>query len=183
VARVPFYRGAYREQQSRKHKKMNEEDECREHSALDRVPSRDRWPPAWLAELPGMPAEAQNGSRELAEPASETSTTEVAPDTPMTPSRSDEWPLELSELIEWFQANRDRLPQEPFLLRLGCRVVRPHRFYQAIDRDIAAGPAGARARYGLPNDLSDLRNLIEGVLAPAPSTHSSKEPFKLFPSV
>jgi len=77
-------------------------------------------------------------------------------------SESPESP-ELSRLIEWFQCYRDRLPQEPFLLRPGCHVARPHRFYQALDRDIAAGPAGARARYGLSNDLTDLRNLLEGL--------------------
>jgi hypothetical protein len=66
---------------------------------------------------------------------------------------------ELSRLIAWSQANRDRLQQEPFLPRSGCRVVRPHRLYHALDWDVAARLAGTRARYGLPNELTDSRNL------------------------
>jgi hypothetical protein len=70
--------------------------------------------------------------------------------------------LQLVRLSAWFQTERDSLPQDPFLLRPGCHVVHPHRFYQALDRDIAAGPPGVRARYGLQSDLTDLRNVLEG---------------------
>jgi hypothetical protein len=77
--------------------------------------------------------------------------------------------FELARLISWFHAKRGQLSPEPFQLRPGCWVVFPDRFYEALHRDIVAGPAGLRARYGLANDLSDLKRLLEHPLAQASS--------------
>jgi hypothetical protein len=69
------------------------------------------------------------------------------------------WDRELSDLISWFQAHRDRLPQEPFALHPWVKVDGPATFYAALAQDIAAGPRGARARTGAL--ASDLRRLWE----------------------
>jgi hypothetical protein len=170
-------RYALGEELFRKSARMTERGDSREHSAPARVPSRDKWPPAWLADLPGMPTEVQCGSQGSAEPAGEISTTEVAPDALTRLTSPDAWQPALSRLIAWFQTKRGELPQEPFPLGPGCRVVRPNRFYQALDRDIAAGPAGVRARYGLQADLADMWNLIEGASAPMASAQPNRSGF------
>lgn len=86
---------------------------------------------------------------------------------PIPPTRpadaSASWDASTAELIGWFQANRDRLPVEPFDLCSGCRVVEPARFYAALQTEIATGPDGPRARLGtLQADLECLRRAVRG---------------------
>ncbi len=141
------------------------------HSASARVPSRAAWPPPWLAERPGRPADVLSPS--TTKPPDAAATPSPAKSTkPTAKERSvGEWPLELSSLVEWFLSSRDQLPREPYQLRPGIHVIRPHRFYGALERDIAAGPHGVRARSGLMSDLVDLLSLVEGARRhiPAPA--------------
>ena len=68
------------------------------------------------------------------------------------------WDAKTAELIDWFRANRDRLPSEPFCLWPGAWVVDAALFYRSLDADIATGPTGPRGRYGgLAHDLKCLR--------------------------
>ena len=83
---------------------------------------------------------------------------------PIPPARSADspasWDADATELIDWFQANRDRLPVESFDLCSGCRVVEPARFYAVLRCEIATGPTGPRARLGtLQVELRRLRDL------------------------
>jgi hypothetical protein len=66
------------------------------------------------------------------------------------------WPPDTADLIAWFQAHRDKLPQKPFRLAAWVAVDKPARLYQSLERDISDGPQGARAR-GLVADLRLLR--------------------------
>ena len=81
---------------------------------------------------------------------------------PISPTRLAEtsatWDASTAELIDWFQANRERLPVELFCLWPGAWVVDAALFYRALDGDIASGPNGPRGRYGgLAHDLKCLR--------------------------
>lgn len=81
---------------------------------------------------------------------------------PNPPARSPDlptsWDTTTAELIDWFRANRDRLPSEPFCLWPGAWVVDPALFYRSLDADIAHGPVGPRAKLGgLSHDLKCLR--------------------------
>ena len=68
------------------------------------------------------------------------------------------WNASTAELIVWFQSNRDRLPDEPFNLKPGVRVVDPALWYGTLDRDITTGPTGARGKLGgLADDLECLK--------------------------
>ena len=83
---------------------------------------------------------------------------------PIPPSREADtpttWDASTAELIDWFQANRNRLPVEPFCLWPGVRVVNAVLFYRSLERDITNGPEGPRGRYGgLAHDLKCLRDL------------------------
>ena len=71
------------------------------------------------------------------------------------------WDASTAELIDWFRANRDRLPVELFCLWPGAWVVDAALFYRSLDGDIASGPEGPRSRYGgLPHDLKRLRDVV-----------------------
>ncbi len=70
-------------------------------------------------------------------------------------SRSPSWDSETAALVEWFE--RTPAPAQPFRLAPGVFVARPAHFWEALRRDIAAGPNGPRARYGALQ--SDLRRL------------------------
>ena len=71
------------------------------------------------------------------------------------------WDADAAELIDWFRANRDRLPVELFDLCSGCRVVEPSRFYASLRSEIATGPTAPRARLGtLQADLRRLRDIV-----------------------
>lgn len=142
---------------------MSEVSGTKAHSAPARVPLRATWPPAWLAGMPTMPRNDPPNVRddnEPAGPAHEPRITGMVESNSAVENPVGEWSLELATLIVWFDANRTHLPSGAFLLRPGCRVVHPHRFYQSIARDIMSGPEGVRARYGLASDLSDLRNSV-----------------------
>jgi hypothetical protein len=162
MARVPFDCGANRQKTMTRAKSVTDGTASTSINALDRVPSRATWPPPWLAKLAAEPVEQFPAASDGAEPKAPAVAVEQPADVQRAEPAVVHWSPELFPLIAWFIGSRDRLPQEPFLLRPGCGVVRPHRFYQALDRDIVAGPEGARARYGLLNDLTDLRNLLEG---------------------
>ncbi|MFM9962948.1 MAG: hypothetical protein ACKV2Q_17205 [Planctomycetaceae bacterium] len=74
------------------------------------------------------------------------------------------WNAATAELIDWFQANQDRLPVEPFALKPGggVRVADPVLWYRSLGRDIATGPTGPRVRLGtLEDDLSCLRRVVQ----------------------
>ena len=69
------------------------------------------------------------------------------------------WMPQMESLIEWFHGNRDRMPQKPFKITAGDRVVDTGRFYQALERDIAVGPDGPRA-FGLEQRLMGLQRIV-----------------------
>lgn len=101
----------------------------------------------------------------------------------MTGNRQYEWSPERAELIGWFQLNVGRLPRGPFVFVPGVTVEDPEVLYRSLAMDIAAGPAGARARHGiLQNDLRRLQTLF--ATPPATSQETSeartREPGKLF---
>ncbi len=73
--------------------------------------------------------------------------------------RSPSWDPETAGLVEWFE--RTPAPDQPFQLFPGVFVARPAHFWEALRRDLAAGPDGARARYGaLQQDLRRLAALM-----------------------
>jgi hypothetical protein len=77
-----------------------------------------------------------------------------------TPQRL-EWESETAGIIEWFMNAVP--PSTPFDLYPYVKVLHPHRFWEAIRRDIAAGPGVARAYYGaLQKDLRRLAELFGG---------------------
>lgn len=64
------------------------------------------------------------------------------------------WNASTAELIDWFRANRDWLPSEPFCLWPGAWVVDPALFYHSLDADIDHGPDGPCGKLGgLSHDL------------------------------
>lgn len=67
----------------------------------------------------------------------------------------------MADLVEWFRGHREQLPREPFQLSPGVRVADPPLFYATLDREVAAGPGGARWHCGaLAIDLARLRELL-----------------------
>jgi hypothetical protein len=76
---------------------------------------------------------------------------------------SPNWTDEAAEAIAWFERNLESLPRAPFALRPATRAVDPERFFASLKADTAAGPAGARARGGLLDDLRDLRAATAGM--------------------
>jgi hypothetical protein len=69
-----------------------------------------------------------------------------------------EWDESALELIAWFRT-APRL-EVSFNLAPHMTIIDPAKFYAALERDIAAGPSGARARYGaVMSDLKLLRAL------------------------
>ncbi len=59
---------------------------------------------------------------------------------------------DLAPIVEWFLSADP--PAEPFILKPAIRITNPQRWWHDIKLDIAAGPAGPRARYGaLQDDL------------------------------
>ncbi len=75
--------------------------------------------------------------------------------------RADGWDPETTRLIEWFM--RTPPPARPFELCRGVTVARPAVYWEAVRRDIAAGPGVVRAYTGvLQNDLQRLAKLFGG---------------------
>ncbi len=73
---------------------------------------------------------------------------------------SAEWDAEMLTLIRWFLGTHP--PTEPFELSKGVTIIRPALWWTAARRDIAAGPRGARAKYGgLQQDLRRLAALMK----------------------
>jgi hypothetical protein len=71
------------------------------------------------------------------------------------------WTEADAALIAWYESARDRMPTEPFRLAQGVAVIGPTKFFDTLERDIRAGPAGARARMGaLQFDLKRLQELF-----------------------
>jgi len=74
-----------------------------------------------------------------------------------------EWDPTIADLITWFETSGvHAIPDEPFELEPN-RVVRdPAKWRATMLRDIAAGPAGPRSRYGaLPHDIKIFRAAVE----------------------
>ncbi len=70
------------------------------------------------------------------------------------------WDGEMAALIEWFLTTSP--PRSPFTLSKAVVVAHPARWWEALRRDIAAGPHGPRARYGaLQQDLRRLGALMK----------------------
>jgi hypothetical protein len=124
----------------------------------DSGPSRTSHFPAWLTETP-------ISTSNTAVPTTEPPSAESVRVTDGFASICDaaNW-MELDrELVDWFHANCDRLPTEPFGLRPGTHVILPKRFYGSLRADIDVGPEGPRTRRGgLVSDLVDLRRIVEG---------------------
>jgi hypothetical protein len=80
----------------------------------------------------------------------------------------NDWSPDERTLFNWFQANRARLPRKRFTLSPGVVVSDMDRFLETLQRDIEAGPNGARGRHGAVRD--DLRKLREifGDAVPSP---------------
>ena len=73
----------------------------------------------------------------------------------------EDWDPETRHLVEWFE--HTPAPAQPFQLAPGVFVARPRHFWEALRRDIAAGPNGPRARTGaLREDLLKLAALFKG---------------------
>ncbi len=71
-----------------------------------------------------------------------------------------DWDSETVALVEWFE--RTPAPAQPFRLAPGVFVARPAHFWEALRRDIAAGPNGPRTVYGsLQKDLRRLAALFQ----------------------
>jgi hypothetical protein len=71
------------------------------------------------------------------------------------------WDPETARVIDWFL--RTEPPAEPFPLYPHLTIIAPARWWEATERDIAAGPGVARAMYGsLQNDLRRLAELFDG---------------------
>ena len=83
---------------------------------------------------------------------------------PRRPLPSPVWDAETAALIDWFL--RTPPPPEPFELCQGVTVLRPDRFWESLESDIATGPGKARAFTGALG--KDLRRLAE--LFGSPST-------------
>ncbi len=72
----------------------------------------------------------------------------------------EKWDAETAALIEWFLTTSP--PRAPFTLTKAVVVAHPARWWEALRRDIAAGPHGPRARYGaLQQDLRRLAALMK----------------------
>ena len=72
----------------------------------------------------------------------------------------EKWDAEIAALIEWFLTTSP--PRDPFTLSKAVVVAHPARWWEALRRDIAAGPHGPRARYGaLQQDLRRLAALMK----------------------
>ncbi len=80
--------------------------------------------------------------------------------TDKSPCLTEEWDTETAALVEWFE--RTPAPAQPFQLSPGVFVARPAHFWEALRRDIAAGPNGPRTVYGsLQKDLRRLAALFQ----------------------
>jgi len=81
---------------------------------------------------------------------------------PATDHDNGKWDEPMAELIRWF-LNYD-LPEQPFSISPYEQVLHPARYYEALKRDIEAGPKCPRARYGaLQSDLQRLKVYCEGM--------------------
>ena len=76
------------------------------------------------------------------------------------------WGAETAALITWFLGTAP--PPEPFNLYPGVTVLRPNRFWESLEADIAGGPGKARGRTGAFQ--KDLRRLAELFGSPSPAT-------------
>ncbi len=78
---------------------------------------------------------------------------------------SSRWGAETAALVAWFLGTPP--PSAPFSLYPGVTVLRPDRFWESLEADIAGGPAGARARTGaLQKDLGRLAELFGAASTP-----------------
>jgi hypothetical protein len=111
------------------------------------------------------PADAsiEQGSPPTAYPSTQTPECQVVPPTSSAVSPLlQRWDGESATLIAWFQAERTRLPMEPFRLTRWLFISNPAKCYASLQQDIAAGPRGVRARMGtLQEDLRLLREYLE----------------------
>lgn len=90
-------------------------------------------------------------------------------------SNRSAWDSGAQSLIGWYRAHRSRLPKTPFKMGPGVQVSGIG-FFAAIDRDVAAGPLGPRAKNGaLQDDLRRLRELFD---SPRPKTLFPDEPLE-----
>jgi len=72
-----------------------------------------------------------------------------------------QWDESMAGLIQWF--SNATLPEQPFSVSPYEHILCPEKYYEAMRRDIAAGPRGARSRYGvLQSDLQRLKDYCEG---------------------
>ena len=71
------------------------------------------------------------------------------------PRRRNPWPSDIQEIIDWFLKSQP--PKKSFQLKPAVRIMAPAKFWRDMKADIAAGPRGARDRYGAVR--ADLRAL------------------------
>jgi len=69
--------------------------------------------------------------------------------------------IALTALIDWFRANRGRLPAAPFEIGVGRRVVNSNGFYKSLDREIAKVRAGGSMTIGMETSLRDVWTIVE----------------------
>lgn len=66
----------------------------------------------------------------------------------------------MAELIAWFE--NATLPEQPFQLSPWEKITNPSGYYDALRRDITAGPTGPRARFdAVKSDLQRLKAFCE----------------------
>ena len=76
-------------------------------------------------------------------------------------ARGGVWDAETARLIEWFM--RTPPPAQPFELCQGVTVARPDIWWASLRQDIAEGPGGPRAHYGVvQSNLKRLAKLFGG---------------------
>ncbi len=81
--------------------------------------------------------------------------------------RADGWDPETTQLIEWFM--RTPPPAQPFELCQGVTVARPDIWWASLRQDIAEGPGGPRAHYGVvQSNLKRLAKLFGGTVGLRP---------------
>ena len=112
-------------------------------------------PPEELKELKKAPSFSFCSSSQGGYPENRWYNVENRPQTP------PEWDTETAVLVRWFEVAL--LSASPFDLQPYIRIVNPTRFYRSLRIDIAAGPAGPRARTGaMQADLRRLRDVLRG---------------------
>jgi hypothetical protein len=76
-------------------------------------------------------------------------------------SKAKTWNEDDRNLIDWFLSSEETLPQGPFELKPGVKIIDPKRFYESIKHDITCGPKNGRTIFNaLQEDLKNLKKIL-----------------------